>query len=56
MTAGRIICVELDAYLVQGTSDGVARRLTNRCVELRGSDAGEESDDGGLGEHLVGII
>jgi hypothetical protein len=25
-------------------------------VELRSGNAGEESNDGGLGEHVVGII
>lgn len=46
----------LDAYLVQRTSDGVASGLANRGVELRSGNAGEESNDGGLGEHVVGII
>jgi hypothetical protein len=44
------------AYLDQGTGDGVTSGLADGSVELGSSDAGEDSDDGGLGEHLVGII
>lgn len=45
-----------ETYLNQRTSDGVAGGLANRGVELRSGNAGEESNDGGLGEHVVGII
>lgn len=56
MTVVNAAVTALDAYLVQGTSDGVAGGLANRGVELRSGNAGEESNDGGLGEHVVGII
>jgi hypothetical protein len=42
--------------LDQRTSDGVASGFANRGVELRSGNAGEESNDGGLGEHVVGIM
>jgi hypothetical protein len=56
VTAVPVVLTTINAYLVQGTSDGVASRLANRGVELRSGNAGEESNDGGLGEHVVGII
>lgn len=42
----------LSTYLDQGTSDGVASGLANRVVKLRSGNAGEESNNGGLGEHV----
>ena len=56
MTVVNAVVAAPDAYLVQRTSDGVASGLANRGVELRSGNAGEESNDGGLGEHVVGII
>lgn len=56
VTVVNVDFVVFDAYLVQRTSDGVARRLANGGVELRSGNAGEESDEGGLGEHFVGIM
>ena len=43
---------EPSTYLDQGTSDGVASGLAHRGMELRSGDAGEESNNGGLGEHV----
>ena len=56
MTVVSAVTATLDAYLVQRTGDGVASGLADRGVELRSGNAGEESNDGGLGEHVVGII
>ena len=56
VTVMKVDIADFNAYLVQRTSDGVASRLANRGVELRGGNAGENSNDGGLGEHFVGII
>lgn len=43
-------------YLVQRTGDGIAAGLvTNRWVDLGGSEASEEGDDGCLGEHGDGL-
>jgi hypothetical protein len=40
-------------YLVQGTGDGVASWVANRRM-LGSGKAGEESNNGGLGEHVDG--
>lgn len=37
--------------LVQGPGDGIAAGLANGSMELRSCEAGEEGDDGSLGEH-----
>ena len=56
MTVWTAVSAVSSTYLVQRTGDGVASRLANRGVELRSGNAGEDSNDGGLGEHVVGII
>ena len=56
VNVSRVCLFGFCAYLDQGTGDGVASGLADGSVELGSSDAGEDSDDGGLGEHLVGII
>lgn len=45
----------MKAYLDQRAGDGVTGGLANGGVELSSGNAGESSDDGGLGEHVVGI-
>lgn len=42
-------------YLGQGSGDGVAVGLANGNM-LGSGDAGEESSDGGLGEHFCGGV
>lgn len=55
VTVFQCLLFACDAYLVQRTGDGVASGLADRGVELRSGNAGEESDDGGLGEHVDGF-
>lgn len=41
--------------LVQRTGDGVTAGVANWGVDLGGSEASEDGDDGSLGEHVCGV-
>jgi hypothetical protein len=47
-----LLFVYCPTYLVQGTSDGVARRLANRRVELSSRESSEEGGKSGLDKHV----